>query len=175
VPDYTDAEKELQKRKQAIFDQEDYKSRISGMSDDEILAEWEAARKDLAARQDAHQWMDLYAAPGEPLRGSMNPRRIPERTDGGLVGSRASTYRVSVGSPEDVRPNTHTTAPPSGSPQAADGLARMEEPFSALTTELHNVNPKSAEYQRVQALYGPARIAYARKNNLSLNTGEPKK
>ena len=173
MPDYTDAEKELQKRKQAIFDQEDYKSRVSGMSDDEILAEWEAARKALSTRPDAHEWMDLRSAPGSDLQSSMRKNDIPERfTSGQATGllPESSMFFVPGNSPLDTN---HTWQ--AGVEDKADGLALLEKPFSALVTELHNVNPKSAEYQRVQALYGPARIAYARKNNLSLNTGEPKK
>ncbi len=167
MADPKDPSKDLQARKQAIYDEEDYKIRVAGMSDDEILSEWERARKALSGRGDAHEWWDLEAAPGEPLAGSMKRSEIPQAQGRSRLDTVA---RVPVGSPLDTN-NTWQA----GWKDEADGLALLERPFSALTTELNSVNPKSEEYKRVQALYGPARLAYARKNNLSLNTGEPKK
>lgn len=164
-------EQEYNDKVRAMTEEEDRKDRLAGMSDDEILAEWARAVAALRAKT-RPDWGDLHPAPGEPLAGSLLPKQIPERSERGFLKEQSATYSVPVGSSWDTQPTIHWAGEP---PDAADGLASMEKPFSAHVTMLHNANPNSPEYKQVQALYGPARIAYARKNNIDMNTGEPKK
>lgn len=164
-------EQEYNDKVRAATEEEDRKARLSGMSDDEVLAEWERAVSALREKT-PEPWNSVPAAPGSPLRGSMRASHIPDRDrSGNIDGSeQEDLYVVPRGSALDVAPYN-----PGYPPQSANGMARLSVPFVEHTKMLHNANPNLPEYKKVQELYGPARIAYARKNNLDINTGEPKK
>ena len=145
------------------------------MSDDEVLAEWEKATQALHSVAQP-RWTDAGGrAPGEPLADTL--RRPPTVAGGarpdlperghptganpkGYVSSQRATYIVPVGSDLDKTPYLRAAEDP---PDAVDGWAYLERPFSALVTDLHETSPNSPEYRRVKELYGRARIAYLNK------------
>lgn len=162
-------EQEYNDKVRAMTEEEDRKDRLAGMSDDEILAEWSRAVDALRAKTPP-AWDDTVVGPGNPLAGSLRRWDIPKKDEYGNIGlEQEDLYVVPRGSYLDVAPRH-----PGGQANAADSIASLSEPFTEHVKMLHNANPSSPEYKQVQALYGPARIAYARKKNLDINTGLPK-
>jgi hypothetical protein len=142
---------------------DDEASSDQAAQDDALLEEWRKATQDL--RAGAPNNGPAPRAPGEPLA-ETSQRGSVEAVRRGYSGE---AYFVPVGGTLDVAPTEDGTSSP------ADGMRWLETPFSAMRRDLDRADKNSPEYKRVQDLYGPARIAYHRKNNLDISTGKSRK
>lgn len=176
MPDVNHKAVELQKKYQAEEDaaaaQEDEAARAHLLSvgktpaqqpsDDEVLAAWQQAIRNLRLKAPKYPEDDLRA-PGDPLAETSSRADVQDVRE----GYNGAVYGMRAGTPLDVAPT------PGGRTDEADGLRWLETPFSAMDRDLERMEG-TPEYERVKELYGPARMAYHRKHNLDINTGKPK-
>jgi hypothetical protein len=119
--------------------------------DDALLEEWDAAVSTMRRRAPASRVVSGVGE-GNPLADTSKAEEVEDVRDG---------FAMRVGR---VDPATHR----------GDSYGYLETPLSDMARTLGRTDPDAPEYQRVKDLYGPARIAYHRKNNLDINTGKPK-